>query len=222
MKILIVDDHVLFREGLSSLIAKQTDLTVVGEAGSVHEAIEKARTTLPEMILLDFNLPDGTGLDATRAILAELPDVKIVFLTIYEVDERLFAAIRAGAQGYLLKNIPVAKLLAALRGLIERGEAAITRQMTSRLLTEFSQTRKPETPDTSPLDGLTSREREILRYLASGATNQEIALQLVISENTVKNHVHNILEKLGLRSRREIRDFARIHNLIPSEGQHEL
>jgi DNA-binding NarL/FixJ family response regulator len=126
MKILIVDDHVLFREGLSSLIAKQTDLTVVGEAGSVHEAIEKARTTLPEMILLDFNLPDGTGLDATRAILAELPDVKIVFLTIYEDDERLFAAIRAGAQGYLLKNIPVAKLLAALRGLIERGEAAIT------------------------------------------------------------------------------------------------
>jgi len=218
MKILIVDDHVLFREGLASLIAKQPDLKVVGEAGSVAEAVELSRALKPDMILMDFNLPDGNGLDATQIILADQPNMKIVFLTIYEDDDRLFSAIRSGAQGYLLKNIPVVKLLAALRGLIEKGEAAITRQMTTRLMEEFTHTRKSESEGSNALSELTNREREILRYLASGATNQEIALKLVISENTVKNHVHNILEKLNLRSRREVLDFARRNGLPPIEG----
>lgn len=213
MKILIVDDHTLFREGLVSLIGQQPDLKVVGEAGSVQKALELARKHLPDMILMDFNLPDGTGLDATQAILAEYPQAKIVFLTIYEDDERLFSAIRSGAKGYLLKNIPVAKLLAALRGL-ERGEAALSRQMTSRVLNEFSQIPSVQMHSNSPFETLTSREREILRFLALGSTNQEIATRLVISENTVKNHVHNVLEKLGLRNRREAQDFARRNGLL--------
>src|SRR5689334_19375896 len=125
MKILLVDDHILFREGVASLINTQPDLQVAGETGTVADAITMAHNLLPDAILMDFSLPDGTGLDATRAILAAHPDFNIVFLTMHEENETLFAAIRAGAKGYLPKNVPVSRLLAYLRG-VERGEAAIT------------------------------------------------------------------------------------------------
>ncbi len=210
MNILIVDDHILFREGLVSLISRQPDLNIVGEAGTVADAIALARLRNPDLILMDFTLPDGTGVDAMRKILAENPDAKIVFLTIHEDDERLFSAIRAGAKGYLLKNIPVAKLVASIRGL-EEGEAPISRQMISRILNQFSQepSRAPERD--SRLSQLTGREVEILRELATNATNQEIANRMFISESTVKNHVHNILEKLELSNRREAIEYA-MHN----------
>lgn len=217
MKLLVVDDHVLFREGLVSLINRQEDLQVVGEAGSVEEAIYLAAELQPDMVLMDFNLPDGTGLDATRSIIQMLPEVKIVFLTIYDDDERLISAIRLGAKGYLLKNIPVANLLSALRGML-RGEAALSRVMTSRILEEFSHTARGTANhgSHSPVDLLTGREIEVLRAMAGNASNREIAEQLFISENTVRNHVHNILEKLKVTSRREAINVARRYGVEPS------
>jgi two-component system nitrate/nitrite response regulator NarL len=134
--ILVVDDHVLFRDGLISLFRSTPDFHVVDQAGTVQEAIEKASFHRPDIILMDFSLPDGTGLDATQAILDELPDCKIVFLTVYETDENLLKAIRQGAKGYLLKNVSSSSLLASLRSLAS-GELAMSRRMMSRAL-EFS------------------------------------------------------------------------------------
>lgn len=215
MRVLIVDDHILFREGLSGLLRSQDDMDVVGECGSVHEAIETARQVNPDVVLMDFSLPDGTGLDATRAILAEQPAIQIIFLTVHDTDERVIAAMRAGAKGYLLKNLSVSKLLASLRAL-ERGEAAISRTMMARILEEFAQSIPTDSMSPSPLVGLTSREIEVLRELADGISNQEIAVRLFISENTVKNHIHKILDKLNLHNRREAIDFARKHRLSGS------
>lgn len=212
MKVLIVDDHILFREGLAGLLRSQADMEVVGECGSVQEAVESAQTAQPDVILMDFSLPDGTGLDATRSILTIMPDVSIIFLTVHDNDERLISAMRSGAKGYLLKNLSVNKLLASLRAL-ERGEAAISRTMMARILEEFAQSESITEPAPSPLVGLTSREIEVLQELSYGITNQEIANRLYISENTVKNHIHNILEKLNINNRREAIEFARKHGL---------
>jgi DNA-binding NarL/FixJ family response regulator len=212
MKILIVDDHILFREGLISLVTRQPDMTVVGEGGSVREAIEQARKLRPDLILMDFTMPDGTGLDAATAILSEQPNAKIVFLTIHDDDERLFAAVRLGAKGYLMKNIPVARLLEAMRG-VEHGEAALSREMTARLMEEFARSQQPPKVEDTPYAGLTSRELQVLRELATDATNREIADRLFISENTVRNHMHNILEKMGVSGRRDAVNLARQHGI---------
>jgi DNA-binding NarL/FixJ family response regulator len=212
VRVLIVDDHVLFREGLVSLLKTQPDITVAGEAGSVSESIGMARELEPDLILMDFGLPDGTGLEATQAILAEQPEAKIVFLTVHEKDDRLFAAIRSGAKGYLLKNVPVSKLLDYLRG-VERGEAAVSPTMTSHILDEFARLGPGPDPGPAELDELTPREVEVLQQVVQGATNREIADRLCISENTVKNHVGNILAKLNLRNRREAAGFARRYGL---------
>lgn len=212
MRVLIVDDHILFREGLAGLLRSQPDIEVVGECGTMAESIEQALQVKPEIILMDYSLPDGTGLDATRAILTDLPQTQIIFLTVHDNDERMIAAIRSGAKGYLLKNLSVSKLLASLRAL-ERGEAAISRTMMARVLEEFALSTPPPNPESSPLVGLTSREIEVLQELADGITNQEIASRLFISENTVKNHIHNILEKLNINNRREAIDFARKNGL---------
>lgn len=219
MNILLVDDHSLFREGVASLLRGQPDFTVIGEAGSVREAVVMARDLQPDLVLMDFTLPDGTGLDATQAILAEHPETRIVFLTVHEEDERLFSAIRSGAKGYLLKNVPVAKLLGFLRGL-ERDEAAISPAMTSRILEEFSRTSPAHQPNGAALAQLTTRELDVLRELATGATNREIAACLFITENTVKNHVGNILSKLNLQNRREAARFAHQHGLAASTPDH--
>ena len=132
-KILLVDDHVLFREGVASLLDIQSDMTVLGEAASVKEAVVKARELRPDVILMDISLPDGTGVEAAQQILTKHPEIKIVFLTVHEDDERLFEAIKCGGQGYLLKNMRTAELLDLLRGL-DRGEAAISRQMANRII----------------------------------------------------------------------------------------
>lgn len=208
MKILLVDDHILFREGLASLLSTQVDMQVVGGANNVEESIEQARELGPDLILMDFGLPDGTGLEATKAILAERPETKIVFLTVHEDDKRLFAAIRTGAKGYLPKSVPVAKLLNYLRG-VEEGDPAITPAMTGRVLNRLAQT-EPRAPQThTAVANLTDREKQVLKELASGASNREIALRLVISEQTVKNHVSHVLAKLGLKSRHEAAEIAR-------------
>ncbi|HRW07317.1 MAG TPA: response regulator transcription factor [Caldilineaceae bacterium] len=203
MKILIVDDHILFREGLASLLNVQNDVEVIGQAGTIEEAVQLAVALQPELILMDFGLPDGTGLEATQRILAIQADLKIVFLTVYEDEENLFKAIRAGAKGYLLKNVAFSTLLLFLRG-VERGEPALTPAMTSKILQEFV-----KLPQTMPeeLDLLTSRELEIAKHLRAGATNREIADRLFIAENTVKNHVRHILAKYNLHSRRQMINF---------------
>ncbi len=219
MRILIVDDHVLFREGLVSLLKAQPDITVIGEAGCVHEAVAMARELGPDLVLMDFGLPDGTGLDATQAILADRPEINIVFLTVHEQDDRLFAAIRSGAKGYLLKNVPVSRLLTYLRG-VECGEAAISGAMTSRILDEFARLGSARASGQAEVRELTSREIVILKELTTGATNREIASRLFISENTVKNHVGNILTKLNLRNRREAASFAHRHGLTNSSSEH--
>lgn len=208
MKILLVDDHILFREGLASLLCTQVDMQVVGGANTVEESIEQARALKPDLVLMDFGLPDGTGLEATQAILTERPDTKIVFLTVHEDDKRLFAAIRCGAKGFLPKGVPVAKLLTYLRG-VEKGDAAITPAMTGRVLERLAQTEPRDTPAHSAVASLTEREKQVLKELATGASNREIANHLVISEQTVKNHVSHILAKLGLKSRHEAADIAR-------------
>jgi DNA-binding NarL/FixJ family response regulator len=206
VRILLVDDQILFRQAVAGLLGAQPDIDLVGEAGSVVEAVAAFRQLRPDLVLMDFSLPDGTGLDATRVILAERPDTRIVFLTVGDGDDRLFAAIRAGAKGYLQKNVPVADLLSFLRG-VERGEMALTPNASMRILDEFARSVPRQSLQNSS-DTLTPRELEVLRALASGASNSEIAEQLVISENTVKNHIHSILAKLHLRNRREATRFA--------------
>lgn len=210
MKIIIVDDHVLFREGLAAIIRSESDIKIIGQAGNVQEAIELVREKKPDMVLMDFGLPDGTGVDATRAILREHPACKVVFLTMSEQDEHLFAAIRSGAKGYLLKNMHPSKLVASLRS-VQQGQSAISRAMTLRLMEELARTQEPPRVDEATL---TRREMEVLRELAAGCSNQEIAEHLFISENTVKYHVHSILEKLNLSDRRDAALYARERGMI--------
>ena len=202
-RLLLVDDHTLFLEALTSLIQRQPDFAVVGEVGSVKDAISMSRSCKPDIILMDFLLPDGTGLDATEVILAELPATKIVFMTAHEEDDRLFEAIRYGAKGYLLKTTPANELLAFLRGL-ERNEAAIHPALTYRILEKFSKFPSQNSPPQEMLSKLTLRELDVLRELRKGSTNRQIAGRLFISEQTVKNHISRILEKLDFNRRIEL------------------
>ncbi|MEW6287348.1 MAG: response regulator transcription factor [Chloroflexota bacterium] len=205
--ILVIDDHVLFRDGLISLFQATPDFYVVDQAGTVSEGIEKAFQHRPDIILMDFSLPDGTGLDATKVILDEIPECKIVFLTVFETDENLLKAIRLGAKGYMLKNISSSSLLASLRALA-KGEIAMSRKMMSRVV-EYSRNMSSAPPSQDLLAKLSPRERDILSALQDGASNTEIARQLFLSENTVKHHIHSILEKLGVENRRQASVLAK-------------
>lgn len=211
MKLLIVDDHALFREGLASIIRSEPDIEIVGLAGTVREAVELTSRVRPDIILMDFGLPDGTGAEATRAILNQHPKCGIIFLTMSEEDDNLFAAIRSGAKGYLLKDMHPSKLITAIRS-VYKGESAVSRSMTLRIMKELSQTKKSEQFLATPT--LTRRELDVLRAVATGKTNQEIGDELFMAENTVKYHVHSILDKLQLKNRREAADFAKERGLL--------
>lgn len=212
MRILIVDDHNLFREGLASIIQREEDIQVVGLAGSVQEAVSTVGLVKPDIILMDFSLPDGTGADATRRILQEYPDCKIIFITMSDRNEDLLTAIRSGAVGYLMKNMAPSKLVAAIRS-VHQGESALSRSMTLRLMKELSRSKEAEPSGDPVLGRLTPREKELFLELAVGKSNQEIAQHLHISENTVKYHVHSILDKLKLSDRKEVARFARDHDV---------
>ena len=207
-RILIVDDHVLMQEGLRSLFKPHRDFEIVGGAGTLREAVEMVHTLKPDLVLMDIELPDGDGVEATQIILAQRPETKIVMLTMHESDELLFGALRSGAIGYLLKDTPAVKLVEALRAM-DRDEAPLSRTMTKRLLTEYVRVEKLQQPSSTDLVTLTSREMEVLNELADGATNQEIAQRLQISLSTVKSHIHFIYKKLKLNNRDEAVKFAR-------------
>ena len=196
MRILVVDDHSLFRDGVISLL-EAGGHTVVGQAGDGLSAVELVRSLKPDLVLMDINMPLMAGNEALRQIKVSLPEVKVIMLTVSEAEEDLVQAIRAGADGYLLKHLNAKDFLEMINGL-ERGEAAITRSMTMRLLKHMS---APEPVSAHSL--LSDRELEILRLVAAGKSNQMIAAQLSVSENTIKYHLKNILQKLGASNRTE-------------------
>jgi DNA-binding NarL/FixJ family response regulator len=218
LRVLIVDDHVLFREGLVGLLSQQPDITVIGQAGSVQAAVAKALELQPDLVLLDISLPDGSGLEAMNSILKSQPETKIVILTVHETSDFLLAAVRSGAKGYLLKNTPISRLVISLRAL-ERGEAALSRRMFMQVMGEVKRLATMADPNQVGVPGLTHREQQVLELLGNKATNQEIALSLVISENTVKVHVRKILEKLKLVNRREASEYARRIGLVKINGE---
>jgi DNA-binding NarL/FixJ family response regulator len=191
------------------LLEAQPELKVVGQAGTIHDAIALTRALTPHLVLMDISLPDGTGVDATRAIIEMMPGTKIVILTVHEEEERLFEAIRAGAIGYLFKSVRAAELIETVKGVM-RGETGLRGTMARRVLDEFARLSPAHAEETVTL---TTREIEVLRELASGLSNQAIAQRLFISENTVKNHIRNVLVKLNFHSRREAADYARRHGL---------
>ena len=220
MRVLVVDDHALFRKGVASLINPLEDMEIVGEAGDGQTALEKARELMPDLILMDIQMPGWDGLETTRRIKEVMPYVKIVILTISDNDGHLFEAIKSGAQGYLLKSIEPKELIKLLRG-VYRGEAPISNLSAAKILEEFARLAEREAWLPGPKEILTSREREVLELVAKGATNREIATQLFIAENTVKNHLSNILAKLHLQSRVQAATYAVRERLIgnaPSEN----
>lgn len=213
MRVLLVDDHALFRDGVRSLLEAR-GVEVVGEAGDGQEAVETALRLRPDVILMDITMPGMNGLDATRLVKARLPQTKIVMLTVSDEDHTLFEAIKSGAQGYLLKNLQAEEFFDLLAGL-ERGEAPISRRLAGRILKEFA---RQQGPSESPESGeLTEREREVLQAVSGGASNREVAAALHITENTVKFHMKNILDKLHLRSRAEVVAYAARRGWLPPD-----
>ncbi len=213
MKIIIVDDYVLFREGIAALLGTEKDIQIVGLAGSVQETVEIACDVEPDIILMDSTLLDGTGADATRKILERQPNCKVIILTTCEQDASLFDAIRSGAKGYLLKTISPQKLLASIRS-VYRGESAISRSMTLRLMEELARTKASEPATDQIQDKLTPREQEVLRMLATGMNNYDISVHLFLSQNTVKHYIYRIFDKLQITNRREAARFARQNGLV--------
>jgi DNA-binding NarL/FixJ family response regulator len=215
MRVLIADDHALFRDGLKSLLdARGVD--VVAEARNGREAVSLARQHQPEIVLMDLTMPEMTGLEATRLISADLPEVKVVVLTASEDDADLFEAIKSGAQGFLPKDIESSRLFAMLEGVM-RGEPALTSGLARKLLTEFAH--PAPAPQAEPSTLLTDREREVLELLVEGVTsNRELADRLFISENTVKYHLRNILTKLHLQNRAQVISYAVRNRLVEPPG----
>ncbi|MFQ5847043.1 MAG: response regulator [Candidatus Methylomirabilales bacterium] len=211
IRILLADDQTLFRESLANFLTRKEGLKVVGMASDGKEAVEKARELLPDLILMDIYMPELNGFEATKQIKAELPRVKIVILTVAAEDRHVFEAVKAGAEGYLLKDIKPEELLEILRG-ISRGEPPISRSTAAKILTEFARTVREELRSGT---GLTTRERQILEFLARGQANKEIAAELSISEATVKKHLGNIMEKLHLENRVQAAIYAVKHGLVP-------
>lgn len=197
LRILIVDDHPLFRKGVGALIGVQPDMEVVGTADGMHAAVELALTLQPDVVLMDLQLPDGSGIQATRSIVADSPGIRILIVTMFEDDDSVFAALRAGARGYILKGTDEDDLLRAIRA-VAAGEAIFSPTIASRVLTYFSR------PAPTPLfPNLTDREREILTRIAQGKNNQTIARDLYLSPKTIANHVSNIFSKLQVADRSE-------------------
>jgi two-component system nitrate/nitrite response regulator NarL len=230
IRVLLVDDQPLFRRAIAALVAEQPDFSVVGEAADGLEAIEKARSLVPDVVVMDIEMPVMDGVEAVRVLRSELPTVKVVVLTVSESEDYLFDAIRAGAHGYLLKDLRPDELYEMLRSLV-RGETPISPAMAGWLLKEFRRsggmpvagsgqpsrgtaaTPSPNVFATQLATSLTRREIETLQLVADGLSNKEIGVRLSITEGTVKNHVHNALEKLQLENRIQAAAYVVRHGL---------
>jgi DNA-binding NarL/FixJ family response regulator len=208
IRVLIADDHALFRRGLRTVLDLEPDIVVVGEAADGAEAVQAASSLSPDVVLMDVRMPKASGIEAARRIREEQPDVAILMLTISEDESDLFEAIKAGATGYLLKEISIDEVSDAVRA-VAAGQSRLAPEMASKLLTEFALlSHRTQNADAGSPVRLTDREMDVLRLVARGLSNREIAKELFISENTVKNHVRNILEKLHLHSRMEAVVYA--------------
>lgn len=208
IRVLLVDDHVLFRRGVAMVLEQEPDITIVGEADCGTTAVAQATELLPDIVLMDVRMPRRTGLDACTAIKSVAPDARIVMLTVSDEEADLFEAVRAGAMGYLLKEISIEALASSIRS-VHAGQSLISPSIAARLLTEFvSMVKKDDESNQIATPRLTDREMEVLRLMARGLNNRDIAKDLFISENTVKNHVRNILEKFQLHSRMEAVVYA--------------
>jgi DNA-binding NarL/FixJ family response regulator len=201
VRVLVADDQALVRGSFRVLVDTAPDLTVVGEAATGAEAVELAARTKPQVVLMDVRMPVMDGIEATRRITAADPEARVLILTTFDLDEYVFAGLRAGASGFLLKDTPPADLLAAVR-VVAAGEALLAPAITRRLISEFARIRPPAVAAApAAFAALTPRETEVLRLVAAGLSNPEIAGRLVVTEETVKTHVSRVLGKLGLRDR---------------------
>lgn len=219
MRVLLIDDHPLFLEGLQNLLTAR-GIEVVGTANDGLDALAQARTLHPDVILMDIQMPHSDGLEATRLIKTEMPDIKIVMLTVSADDEHLFEAIKSGASGYLLKNLEADRFFELLAG-VAQGEAPMSRDLAARVLQEFAnqaQRAEPASEVEEDPNDLTSRQTEVLQLVAQGLTNKEIAAALVITERTVKYHMSEILQKLHLQNRAQVIAYAVRTGLVTDEN----
>jgi len=213
MRVIVADDHSLFRDGITSLL-EAAGHEVVEQSSDGLGVVQVVRRYQPDLVLLDLSMPNMSGLEALEVIKAEFPNMRVVILTVSDSDEDLFAAIRAGADGYLLKDLNAKEFLAMLDGL-SNGDAAITRKTAARLMSGF----QTLTQQTDTETQLTKREIQMLRWMGEGYSNKAIAQQLFISENTVKYHIRNVLQKLGVQNRTEAVAFAMREGLLDSDSE---
>jgi DNA-binding NarL/FixJ family response regulator len=215
IRVLLVDDQALFREGLETLLSVHKDIKVVGQASNGQEALEVAATVRPDVVLMDVRMPILNGVGATRRLKKALPQCRVIVLTTFDDDEYVFDALRAGAVGYLLKDVASAQLVEAIRA-TARGESILQPSVAAKVITEFTRVSSmvPSTQMEPLIEPLSERESEILGLIATGASNKEIADQLFIAEGTVKNHVTHILGKLGVRDRTQAALKARELGLL--------
>jgi DNA-binding NarL/FixJ family response regulator len=211
---MLADDHTVFRQGLKSLLALEEDIKIVSEAANGKEAIDYAQQLRPDIVIMDINMPILNGLEATKKIKAELPGTKIIILTSQGDDKSIFSLIEAGAEGYLLKDVAAESLVSAIRD-VQQGKSILHPEVTQKLLTRF--VKKDEPRQAKPSDLLTDREIEVLKALAKGYSNQQIAEELYISQRTVQNHLHNIYNKLGVNGRTEAVIYALQEGIISKE-----
>jgi two-component system NarL family response regulator len=208
IRVVVADDQALFRRGLTVVLSVSEDIEVVGEASDGEEAVAKAQELTPDVVLMDVRMPRLSGIEAARHIRRILPATEILMLTVSDEEEDLYESVKAGANGYLLKEIAIEEIAETVRAIVQR-QGVISPSMTSKLISEFrALSRRAAEREELPPPGLTDREMQVLRLMAHSKSNKDIAAALFISENTVKNHVRNILEKLHLHSRMEAVTYA--------------
>jgi DNA-binding NarL/FixJ family response regulator len=214
IRVVIVDDHALFRRGLDRVLADEPDIEVVGEAADGVEAVARVRDLTPDVVIMDVRMPRATGIEAARTVRSVVPETKVIILTVSDLEEDLYEAVKAGVSGYLLKEVAIAEVADAVRA-VAAGHSLVSPSMASKLFTEFNVLAdRAEDRQRALSPRLTERELEVLKLVAKGLSNREIGGELFIAENTVKNHVRNVLEKLQLHSRMEAVVYAMREKLL--------